>query len=1131
MSLIASQMLAGSFDSVTTTSSSDTFKIEVKGSLDGHMMLYINSDASLSSGYTTPNFKKGADYKLELSSIATLGNNSARKWRNRLYEYKGNSSNAWENWKRVPDLPLVDVKNGIIDITLDKSKLHLTANSTFSLEMRKLDDWSPNGSYKGAKFGETPTPTPVPTSDTITIQKGGFDIVQLFFDLDKDKWTGYSDQYVEGSEYMLELSNLNRKTGKRDWRNRLYKLKGAGKNSWDAWERITLQNLDTSAIIDVDNDKVSVHVKNLLGSALKGDFAYTLVKRDKHWKVLSSDKKEFATGGTPPPVEQPSTIDLVKLKSLLQPQIKGSITDLIISPTKLGAIVLSQEADGAQHISLFGLEDINNPLFEMYIVGGGNKKLTELALKEVLPNGILKFTVGGAKKATITYDYFKKKFKKIKAASIGEKEAIAVEIDSTKGVVRFLQKIDGRNFLYNYKSGALSEEGSLPPLGDITGETLLTSFSVDKLLKYREKIALLDPSADEDGDGLTNEFEQKILKLRTFPDVVDSDKNGKSDAKEDFDGDNLTNLAEQQNKTNPLVADTDNDGLDDGKEITLGTNPLSPDSDNDGLDDGDELVVGTLPDNPDTNNTGVLDGNKIFTTTKTDASGIIVEVTGKGNAAKTVIINNKIPAAGSVEANIPGLIESILELHSDTNITLAKLQIPITQKMLDSVNNDTSKLKIAFMDENTKQITFPQPQGITQDGKYIWIELNHFSSYFVVNVDLFNDAFSKEFFGSTRTGTGAGGLDLILDIDSSGSMTVNDPSGLRIDASKTLISGLTDGLDKAAVIDFDSNAVLLQDLSLDLAASTNVLSRIDSSGGTDIGRAVSKAISTATANPSANSPLVILLTDGDGSYDTSLTNKAKNLGIRIYTIGLGSGVNTSLLSNIAAGTGGVYYQIASAGDLLPLFDSLRAQTVDTDGDGLSDQAEVEGMRNWFGYVVKTDPALSDTDGDGLKDGEEMNGVGQTADGKMKYNMISDPTKVDTDGDGLSDKDELFPPAGKEKTDPLKKDTDGDSIPDNLDKHPNSGSFKKSVTVTCKDDGNSLSNNHCYGINWGDGSHINKYELLNEGEQFTHTYTSAGNYDVYYEYRDNTMNPPTVSTIGPVSPNPATPVGPVRQPDN
>ncbi len=108
--------------------------------------------------------------------------------------------------------------------------------------------------------------------------------------------------------------------------------------------------------------------------------------------------------------------------------------------------------------------------------------------------------------------------------------------------------------------------------------------------------------------------------------------------------------------------------------------------------------------------------------------------------------------------------------------------------------------------------------------------------------------------------------------------------------------------------------------------------------------------------------------------------------------------------------------------------SVDLALIDTDGDGLTDQDEIN--------IYKTDPNNPDTDGDGLSDGDEVikyrtdplkgdsDGDGLSdGDEVMKYK--TDPNNPDTDGDGLSDGDEVL----VYKTDPLKKDTDGDGLSD------------------------------------------------------------------------------------------------------
>lgn len=83
-------------------------------------------------------------------------------------------------------------------------------------------------------------------------------------------------------------------------------------------------------------------------------------------------------------------------------------------------------------------------------------------------------------------------------------------------------------------------------------------------------------------------------------------------------------------------------------------------------------------------------------------------------------------------------------------------------------------------------------------------------------------------------------------------------------------------------------------------------------------------------------------------------------------------------------------------------DSDTASTLDSDGDGLTDEEE---------RALGTDPNNPDTDGDGLSDGEEVE-------------LGTDPTNPDTDGDGLSDGEEV-----SLGTDPTNPDTDGDGILD------------------------------------------------------------------------------------------------------
>jgi len=78
----------------------------------------------------------------------------------------------------------------------------------------------------------------------------------------------------------------------------------------------------------------------------------------------------------------------------------------------------------------------------------------------------------------------------------------------------------------------------------------------------------LDPSGDQDGDGLLNGWEAQF----------GLDPFDPNDATLDTDGDGLDNLQEQSQGTDPTNADTDGDGASDGVEVSAGADPLDPGS-------------------------------------------------------------------------------------------------------------------------------------------------------------------------------------------------------------------------------------------------------------------------------------------------------------------------------------------------------------------------------------------------------------------------------------------------------------------------------------------------------------------------------------------------------------------------
>jgi hypothetical protein len=116
------------------------------------------------------------------------------------------------------------------------------------------------------------------------------------------------------------------------------------------------------------------------------------------------------------------------------------------------------------------------------------------------------------------------------------------------------------------------------------------------------RFTTLDPTlVDSDGDGIPNYYE---VQRSSFLSPSDA-----SDADEDFDGDELTNLEEYEIGSDPAIKDTDDDGMDDGWEVQNGFSPTSnldaiQDEDGDGFSNLEEFNGGTDPNDPDSHRSG-----------------------------------------------------------------------------------------------------------------------------------------------------------------------------------------------------------------------------------------------------------------------------------------------------------------------------------------------------------------------------------------------------------------------------------------------------------------------------------------------------------------------------------------------
>lgn len=181
------------------------------------------------------------------------------------------------------------------------------------------------------------------------------------------------------------------------------------------------------------------------------------------------------------------------------------------------------------------------------------------------------------------------------------------------------------------------------------------------------------------------------------------------------------------------------------------------------------------------------------------------------------------------------------------------------------------------------------------------------------------------------------GIDIILCIDVSGSMTARDFQPNRLEAAKAVAAGFVEKrpTDRIGIVIFSGESFTLCPLTTDKAVLLSAIQSIRN-GLLEDGTAIGAGLSTSVdrlRNSGGKSKVVLLLTDGvnnGGLIDPKTAKEiAKTFAIKVYTVGVGSEgyapqpVNTSLgvvmekqkvnideklMTEIAVETGGKYFR-------------------------------------------------------------------------------------------------------------------------------------------------------------------------------------------------------------------------------
>jgi len=187
--------------------------------------------------------------------------------------------------------------------------------------------------------------------------------------------------------------------------------------------------------------------------------------------------------------------------------------------------------------------------------------------------------------------------------------------------------------------------------------------------------------------------------------------------------------------------------------------------------------------------------------------------------------------------------------------------------------------------------------------------------------------------------TVAQGIDIVLAIDTSSSMSGNDlGSRNKLEVTKTVVREFLGGLKdhRVGIVIFSGEALVLSPLTLDYEAARRLVAPLEPGkplrDGTAIGTGLATSVNVLRESQAA-SRVIVLLTDGENNsgqiQPLDAANMARLLGIRVYTIGavarpantipaptskptggLGLPVDEELMKRIAEMNGGHYYRVS-----------------------------------------------------------------------------------------------------------------------------------------------------------------------------------------------------------------------------